>query len=52
MKNDNNAIICKTAHRTVNGVDCKCRAQYNVPTSVDKYDTVKIRLSGVNNDFM
>ncbi|KAL2737766.1 hypothetical protein V1478_001852 [Vespula squamosa] len=35
-RNDNIAINCKTAQSTVNGVDCKWSAQYNVPINVTK----------------
>lgn len=37
----NNEIICPTANRTVNGVLCKCNAQYNVAKSVPPYVNVK-----------
>lgn len=34
IKNISIAINCTTAHKTVNEVDCKCRAKYKVPVKV------------------
>lgn len=38
-------IICPMAHSTVRGVLCKCKAQYNVATSVPPYVIVSRSLS-------
>lgn len=45
------ATTCMTAHTMVQGVLCKCSAQYNVAISVSMYKEVVRALSLLNIDF-